>query len=187
MRFILRLKKTFPICTLKSLSLRQKIRIIVFAEEFVMAERKIRKFRKYTIGYLHIDTLFSPKIAKKRYYIFTAIDRVSKVGFLRVSTKKTKEMGAGFLRKVLRFYPYAIHYILTDNGFEFSYKALPKGKKRRNLIHLISSVKRMALNTEPLNLNTPGPMEWLKDSTVKSKAKFLKDLYWRTDEIWKPN
>jgi len=59
----------------------------------------------------------------------TAIDRVSKVGFLWISTRKTKEMGASFLRKVLRFYPYAIHYILTDNGFEFSYKALPKGKK----------------------------------------------------------
>src|SRR3989339_2386 len=60
-------------------------------EEFVLAERKIRKFRKYTIGYLHIDTLFSPKIAKKRYYIF------------------------------------------TDNGFEFSYKALPKGKKTKKV------------------------------------------------------
>ena len=102
-------------------------------EEFVLAERKIRKFRKYTIGYLHIDTLFSPKIAKKRYYIFTAIDRVSKVGFLWISTRKTKEMGARFLRKVLRFYPYAIHYILTDNGFEFSYKALPKGKKTKKV------------------------------------------------------
>src|SRR3989344_2543936 len=102
-------------------------------EEFVLAERKIRKFRKYTIGYLHLDTLFSPKIAKKRYYIFTAIDRVSKVGFLWISTKKTKEMGAMFLKKVLRFYPYAIHYILTDNGFEFSYKALPKGKKTKKI------------------------------------------------------
>lgn len=101
--------------------------------EFVSAERKIRKFRKYTIGYLHIDTLFSPKIAKKRYYIFTAIDRVSKVGFLWISNRKTKEMGTRFLKKVLTFYPYAIHYILTDNGFEFSYKALPKGKKTKKI------------------------------------------------------
>lgn len=102
-------------------------------EEFILAERKIRKFRKYTIGYIHIDTLFSPKIAKKRYYIFTAIDRVSKVAYLRISNKKTKEMGTMFLKKVLKFYPYAIHYILTDNGFEFSYKALPKGKKTRKM------------------------------------------------------
>lgn len=36
-------------------------------EEFVAAERKIRRFRKYTIGYIYIDTLFSPKIAKKRF------------------------------------------------------------------------------------------------------------------------
>lgn len=102
-------------------------------EEFVLAERKIRKFRKYTIGYIHIDTLFSPKIAKKRYYIFTAIDRVSKVGFLWISNRKTKEMGTRFLKKVLTFYPYAIHYILTDNGFEFSYKALPKQKKTKKI------------------------------------------------------
>lgn len=102
-------------------------------KEFVLAERNIRKFRKYTIGYLHLDTLFSPKIAKKRYYIFTAIDRVSKVAFLWVSERKTKEMGTKFLKMVLKFYPYAIHYILTDNGFEFSYKALPKGKKTKKI------------------------------------------------------
>lgn len=102
-------------------------------EEFIKAERKIRKFRKYTIGYLHMDTLYSPKIAKKRYYIFAAIDRVSKTAFIWVSTKKTKEMGARFLRKVLKFYPYPIHYVLTDNGSEFSYNALPKNKRTRKI------------------------------------------------------
>lgn len=110
-------------------------------EEFVRAERKIRRFRKYTIGYIHIDTLFSPKIAKKRYYVFTAIDRVSKVAFLWVAERKTKEMGTKFLRMVLRFYPYALHYILTDNGFEFSYKALPKGKKTKK-VHPFDAVCR---------------------------------------------
>lgn len=110
-------------------------------EEFVAAERKIRRFRKYTIGYIHIDTLFAPKIAKKRYYVFTAIDRVSKAAFLWVAERKTKEMGTRFLRMVLRFYPYALHYILTDNGFEFSYKALPKGKKTKK-VHPFDSVCR---------------------------------------------
>ena len=101
----------------------------VFPQEFVDAERKIRKFRKYTIGYVHLDVLYAPKIAKKRWYLFTGIDRVSKIAYVWVSERKTKEMGARFLRKVLSFYPYRIHYILTDNGFEFCYDALPKGKK----------------------------------------------------------
>lgn len=101
----------------------------VLPQEFVDAERKIRKFRKYTIGYLHIDVLYAPKIAKKRWYIFTCIDRVSKIAFVWVSDRKTKEMGEKFLQKALAFYPYPPHYILTDNGFEFCYDALPKGKK----------------------------------------------------------
>jgi len=103
----------------------------VLPQEFVDAERKIKKFRKYTIGYLHIDVLYAPKINKKRWYLFTCIDRVSKVGFVWVSERKTKELGTRFLRKVFSFYPYSIHYILTDNGFEFCYDALSKAKKTK--------------------------------------------------------
>lgn len=92
-------------------------------EELLKAERRIKKFRKYTIGYLHIDTLYTPKIDGVRLYIFTCIDRLSKLAFIWVSKRKTKEMGALFLNKVIAFYPYRIHYILTDNGGEFTHKA----------------------------------------------------------------
>lgn len=51
----------------------------VLPQEFVNAERTIKKFRKYTIGYLHIDVLYAPKINKKRWYIFTSIDRICQV------------------------------------------------------------------------------------------------------------
>lgn len=105
----------------------------VLPDELLKTERRIRKFRKYTRGYLHLDVLYAPKINKKRRYIFTAIDRVTKVAFLWVTDRKTKEMGARFLKMVLNFYPYPVHYILTDNGFEFTYKALPKNKQTRKI------------------------------------------------------
>ncbi len=38
-----------------------------------------------------------------------------------------------FLKKVIQFYSYKINYILTDNGFEFSYKALPKNKRTKKI------------------------------------------------------
>ncbi|MCX7928981.1 MAG: DDE-type integrase/transposase/recombinase, partial [Patescibacteria group bacterium] len=97
--------------------------------DFVAMERKIKKFKKYGIGYLHIDILYSPKINKERRYIYTSIDRVSKIAYIMLGKSKRKETGALFLKEVLKFYPYKINYILTDNGFEFTYKALPKGKK----------------------------------------------------------
>lgn len=119
----------------------------VLPDELLKAERRIRKFRKYTIGYLHIDTLFTPKINHKRWYVFTCIDRVSKLGFVWVTDRKTKEMGATFLNMVLAFYPYKIHYILTDNGFEFTYKALARKTKKIHPFDQICLVNKIQHRT----------------------------------------
>ena len=105
----------------------------VLPNEFRKAERRIKKFKKYGIGYLHLDLLYAPKINGQRAYIFTAIDRVCKIAFGMLGKTKRKETGAKFLKEVLKFYPYKINYILTDNGFEFTYKALPKGKKTKKV------------------------------------------------------
>lgn len=98
----------------------------VLPEELLKAEREIKKYKQYSRGFLHIDTLISPKIKGKRYYIFTCIDRITKIAFVWVAERKTMEMGSEFLKKVLAFYPYKINYILTDNGPEFTYKFLIK-------------------------------------------------------------
>jgi hypothetical protein len=99
----------------------------VLPKEIKEADRLIKKFRKYTIGYLHIDLIYTPKFVlpdgtKKRFYVFTRIDRVSKLAFVWLTDRKTQYMGKTFLKKVIGFYPYKINYILTDNGLEFTYK-----------------------------------------------------------------
>lgn len=106
----------------------------ILPEELLQAERKIKKFKRYAKGFLHIDVLISPKIKGKRYYIFTCIDRITKIAYIWVSERKTKEMGRAFLEKVLAYYPYTIRYILTDNGPECTYKFLPK-KLQTKKIH----------------------------------------------------
>jgi hypothetical protein len=100
----------------------------VLPKELTEADRLVKKFRKYTIGYLHIDLIYTPKFilsdeTKKRWYIFTCIDRVSKLAFVWLTNRKTQYMGKEFLLKVINFYPYKINYILTDNGLEFTYKS----------------------------------------------------------------
>lgn len=102
-------------------------------EELLDAERKIKRFRKYSIGYLHLDVLYAPKIKGIRSYIYTAIDRVSKIAFVMVGKNKRKETGAKFLKEAINFYPYQINYLLTDNGFEFTYKALPRHRKTKKI------------------------------------------------------
>ena len=49
-----------------------------------------------------------------------AIDRATRLIFLRVYDRRTQEVAADFLRNCLSFYPFKIHKILTDNGSEFT-------------------------------------------------------------------
>ena len=88
--------------------------------ELKIAERKIKKFRKYGLGYLHIDFIFSKRIDRKRYYVFTCIDRISKIAYIKLSNSRKAIIAAEFLDEIMMYYPYRINYILTDNGSEFT-------------------------------------------------------------------
>lgn len=114
----------------------------VLPKELTEADRLVKRFRKYTIGYLHIDLIYTPKFVlsngkKKRFYVFTCIDRVSKLAYVWLTDKKTQYTGKTFLERVIAFYPYKINYILTDNGGEFTNKAY----KANKLIHMHSFEK----------------------------------------------
>lgn len=92
----------------------------VLPKELEAAERKIKKFKKYGIGFLHIDFIFSKRIGGKRYYVFTCIDRVSKLAYVKLSNSRKALVAVEFLEEVVDYYPYKINYILTDNGSEFT-------------------------------------------------------------------
>ena len=79
---------------------------------------KPKKFKKYEIGYFHID------IAELLYeggkgFLFVAVDRTSKLVFARIYRRATKLAAAAFLRVLVKTVPYKIHTILTDNGVQF--------------------------------------------------------------------
>src|SRR3546814_5932385 len=79
---------------------------------------KPKKFKKYEIGYFHID------IAELRYeggkgFLYVAVDRTSKLVFARIYRRATKLAAAAFLRVLIKTVPYRIHTILTDNGVQF--------------------------------------------------------------------
>jgi transposase-like protein len=82
--------------------------------------REIKKFKKYPPGYLHIDCFYLPKFNGKRWYCYLAVDRATRLLFLKVYPRKNKYSAGDFLMHALGFYPFRIHTILTDNGAEFS-------------------------------------------------------------------
>jgi len=84
------------------------------------------KFVDYEPGYLHVDCTYLPKIDGKQSKAFCAIDRTTKWAYVEIYPHKTKEASRAFLENVIKNCPLKIHRILTDNGTEFTYKALAK-------------------------------------------------------------
>jgi transposase InsO family protein len=80
---------------------------------------KRQKFKRYPIGYFHID-IAELRTNEGKLYLFVAIDRTSKFSVARLVDKANRKTAWEFLETVLEAVPYNIHTILTDNGIQFS-------------------------------------------------------------------
>ena len=78
-----------------------------------------QKFKRYPIGYFHID-IAEVQTAEGRLYLFVAIDRTSKFAFTELHGKATTRIAADFLNALLKAVPYKVHTVLTDNGTHFT-------------------------------------------------------------------
>ena len=85
-----------------------------------------KKFATYEIGYLHIDITEINLENNPKFYLFVAVDRVSKMTVARLYQNQTIENSIKFLKEVIASFPYKIHRILTDNGAQFTYELLLK-------------------------------------------------------------
>jgi IS30 family transposase len=82
-----------------------------------------KRFKRYPIGYFHID-LANVRTVEGKLNLFVAIDRTSKFVHPRLEKKAGKMEAAQFLRDLLQALPYRIHTVLTDNGIQFTTHAL---------------------------------------------------------------
>jgi IS30 family transposase len=82
-----------------------------------------KPFKRYPIGYFHID-LAEVRTVEGKLNLFVAIDRTSKFVHPRLEKRAGKMEAAQFLRDLLQAQPYRIHTVLTDNGIQFTNRAL---------------------------------------------------------------
>jgi transposase InsO family protein len=69
---------------------------------------------------LQMDTIHFVDRYGKRTYVYTALDVYSRYGFAVLSEKIGARPSIVFLKKVIRYFPFDIQNIQTDNGPEFS-------------------------------------------------------------------
>ena len=134
-----------------------------------------KRFKRYPIGYFHID-IAELRTAEGKLHLFVAVDRTSKFAFARLEKRATSMTARAFLQALIDAVPYRIHTILTDNGIQFA--PLPKnrnGPTARYMGHPVGNLCR-ANNiehhlTKPNHPWTNGQVErmnrTIKDATVR--------------------
>ncbi len=85
-----------------------------------------KAFKRYPIGYFHID-IAEVRTAEGKLYLFIAIDRTSKFAFVQLVERANTKTATAFLDARVDAAPHFIHTVLTDNGIQFA--DLPKNRK----------------------------------------------------------
>lgn len=85
----------------------------------VEGDKPKKKFRRYPIGYFHID-IAEVRTGEGKIRLFVAIDRTSKFAYVELHERAGKMVAAQFLRNLIAAVPYKMHTILTDNGIQFT-------------------------------------------------------------------
>src|SRR5262249_52784569 len=94
-------------------------------DSYLGAPRDCSKFKRYPIGYFHID-IAEVRTEEGKLHLFVAIDRTSKFAFAQLHEKANRHTATAFLKALIAVVPYKIHTILTDNGIQFC--DLPKNR-----------------------------------------------------------
>ena len=84
-----------------------------------------QKFRRYPIGFFHID-IAEVRTAEGKLYLFVGIDRTSKFAFVQLVDRANTVIASAFLDALVEAVPYDIRIVLTDNGIQFA--DLPKNR-----------------------------------------------------------
>lgn len=148
---------------------------------------KRQKFKRYPIGYFHID-IAEVRTAEGKLYLFVAIpcpavhlqgkcherDRTSKFAVAQLVEKANRKTAWEFLEHLLEAVPYKIHTVLTDNGIQFAEQPRNRNsitfrKMRFDLICEANDIEHRL--TKPNHPWTNGQVErmnrTIKDATVK--------------------
>ena len=134
---------------------------------------KRQKFKRYPIGYVHID-IAEVRTEEGKLYLFVAIDRTSKFAVAQLVEKANRKTAWEFLEHLLEAVPYKIHTILTDNGIQFAEQPRNRNsvtfrKMRFDLICEANDIEHRL--TKPNHPWTNGQVErmnrTIKDATVK--------------------
>ena len=128
----------------------------------------------------------SPELQEKgeRFYQYTAIDEYTRIRYTWFTNEHSTYMSSEFVKRLVRYYPFKIKTIQTDNGFEFtnrlSWNAFLKNKKTL----FEKTLEELGIEYQVIKPHTPKQNGRVERSHRKDQERFYyKKVFWSLEDL----
>ena len=147
---------------------------------------------KYPGEKIQIDVKYVPKECmspelverKERYYQYTAIDKYTRIRYTWFTNEHSTYMSSEFVKRAVRYFPFKIETVQTDNGFEFtnrlSWQVFLKNKETL----FEKTLKKLGIKYKVIKPHTPKQNGRVERSHRKDQERFYHGkVFWSLEDL----
>ena len=120
----------------------------------------------------------------ERFYQYTAIDEYTRIRYTWFTNEHSTYMSSEFVKRLVKYYPFKIKTIQTDNGFEFtnrlSWQVFLKNKKTM----FESTLEKLGIDYKVIKPHTPKQNGRVERSHRKDQERFYyKKVFYSLEDL----
>ena len=134
--------------------------------------------------HINLENVKEQYIDGEKFYQYTAIDEYSRLRYTWFTNAYDTYASSEFARRLVKYFPFKIKTIQTDNGFEFtnrlSWKAFVKDKKTM----FENTLEELGLEYKVIKPHTPKQNGRVERSHRKDQERFYyKRVFYNLDDL----
>ena len=120
----------------------------------------------------------------ERFYQYTAIDEYTRIRYTWFTNEHSTYMSSEFAKRVVRYYPFKIETIQTDNGFEFTNRLNWNKSKRNEKTMFETTLEKLGIKYRQIRPYTPKENGKVERSHRKDQERFYyKKVFYSLEDL----
>lgn len=171
----------------------QRLGIYEKAPRKAKEEEKVEKIEvTYPGEKVQIDVKYVPtkcltkELQEKgeKFYQYTAIDEFTRIRYTWFTNEHSTYMSSEFVKRVVRYYPFKIETIQTDNGFEFTNRLNWNKTKRNEKTMFETTIEKLGIKYRQIKPYTPKENGKVERSHRKDEERFYyKKVFYSLEDL----
>ena len=120
----------------------------------------------------------------EKFYQYTAIDEFTRIRYTWFTNEHSTYMSSEFVKRVVRYYPFKIETIQTDNGFEFTNRLNWNKAKREQKTMFETTLEKLKIKYRQIKPYTPKENGKVERSHRKDQERFYyKKVFYSLEDL----